>query len=173
MRNSILISVSSLVLLSTLGFTLRSGSRTEDDAVRSSFSALVIGDVSASTKGEAEFGVIQPVPGAVPTLSLSLGARSGTGAVVFSRAGSPDLQPGVYQVSEQGSVRALVVTGTPTHPTGVFRAQRGVLTVTQASDKSITGEFRLEATGFLASSPMEENRRVSVSGKFTALPAVN
>ena len=161
MRNSILISVSSLALLSTLGFTLRSGPRTGDDAVRSSFSAVVVGDVSVSAKGAA------------PTLSVSLGARSGTGAVVFSRARGPDLQPGVYQVSEQGSVRALVVTGTPTHPTGVFRAQRGVLTVTQVSDESITGEFRLEATGFLASNPLDENRRVSVSGKFTALPAVN
>jgi hypothetical protein len=173
MRNSTLISVSSLALLSTLGFTLRSGPRTGDDAVRSSFSAVVVGDISVSAKGEAEFGLVQPVPGAAPTLSVSLGARSGTGAVVFSRARSPDLQPGVYQVSEQGSVRALVVTGTPTHPTGVFRAQRGVLTVTQVSDESITGEFRLEATGFLASNPLDENRRVSVSGKFTALPAVN
>ncbi|HZN98853.1 MAG TPA: hypothetical protein VFB61_14055 [Gemmatimonadales bacterium] len=173
MKKSILLSVAGLTLLSTLGFTLGGGARTGDDAVRSSFSAEVIGDISATTEGEAEFGVVQAGPNAAPTMSVSLGARSGSAAVVFSRVGSLDLPPGVYQVSEEGSVRALVVTGTPTRPTGVFRAQQGVLTVTQASDKSISGEFQLEATGFRASHPMEEDRRVSISGNFTALPAAN
>ncbi len=173
MKKSILLSVVGLALLSTLGFTLGGGSRAGGDEVRSSFSAVMTGDVAAAARGEAEFGLVPAGPGAAPTMSVSLGARSGSGAVVFTRAGSPDLLPGVYQVSEQGSVRALVVTGTPTKPTGVFRAQQGVLTITQTSDKSITGEFQLEATGFRASEPMEEDRRVSISGKFTALPAAN
>lgn len=62
MRNSILISVSGLALVSTLGFTLRNSPRATDDGVRSSFSTLVTGDISAASKGEAEFGLVQPVP---------------------------------------------------------------------------------------------------------------
>lgn len=169
MKSSISFSLAGLALVSTLAFTLREGSA--GDAVRSSFSASVAGDVSARSQGEAEFGLIHGEPGDAPALTVSLGARSGDGAVVFTRVGGPDLMPGVYPISEEGDVRALVVTGTPAQPTGVFRAESGVLTVTEASDKSLRGEFRLGAKGFLASAPADESRRVSVSGEFTAVPA--
>ena len=45
------------------------------------------------------------------------------------------------------------MTGSADHPTECFRRNREVLVVTAASDRTISGSFRIEATGFLASSP--------------------
>jgi hypothetical protein len=93
--------------------------------------------------------------------------------VVFTRTDGRPLTPGTYVVSDLGEgsglVRALVVTGPPSHPTGAFRGWSGQLTVTSASDSALVGTFDLRATGFLARDPGNESRRVVVAGSFTAV----
>ena len=92
--------------------------------------------------------------------------------MLFSRASGARLSIGTYQVSAKDDgaddVRALVVTGSPTRPTGVFQAHSGELVVTAVSDSTIRGFFRLEATGFLATEPDREDRTVSAAGTFVA-----
>jgi hypothetical protein len=146
--------------------------KSRDVSLAASFNAAVAGAVSGAASGDAEFGVVPGDPGSAPAVTVSLGARGSGGAVVFTLIGGGELKPGVYNISEEGNLRALVVTGTPNRPTGVFRVKAGTLTISQASGRSLQGKFRLDAEGFLASAPDNENQRVSVSGEFTAAPAV-
>jgi hypothetical protein len=136
------------------------------------FDAEVRGDLTTRISGAAEFGEVPPGPG-TRTFSLSLGARDSGGAVVFTRTKGGPLAPGSYVVREDGEgsriLRALVVTGSPSRPTGAFRAWWGWLTVTSASDSVMTGTFCLFATGFRALDPGNEDRRIRVTGSFTAV----
>ena len=92
--------------------------------------------------------------------------------MLFTRASGARLSIGTYQVSanDDGTddIRALVVTGSPTRPTGVFQAHSGELVITSVGDSTIRGFFRLEATGFLATEPEREDRSVSAAGTFAA-----
>ncbi len=92
--------------------------------------------------------------------------------MLFSRASGARLSIGTYQVSARDDgaddIRALVVTGSPTQPTGVFQAQRGELVITSVSDSTIRGFFRLDATGFVANEPDREDRTVTAAGTFAA-----
>ena len=65
-------------------------------------------------------------------------------------------------------IRALVMTGSATRPTGVFRGQSGYLIVTSATDNVMRGRFQVQATGFLASDPADETRPMKATGMFTA-----
>ena len=78
------------------------------------------------------------------------------------------VREGLELLAKDRDVRALVVTGSPTRPTGVFQAHSGELVVTAVSDSTIRGFFRLEATGFLATEPDREDRTVSAAGTFAA-----
>ena len=62
----------------------------------------------------------------------------------------------------------LVLTGTATHPTGVFQGRSGRLVIASANDEVIQGRFTVEARGFLASSPDDESRPMQATGMFTA-----
>jgi len=139
---------------------------------RSAFLGEVHGAMTATPRGDATFGSVPAVDGRPGTFSLSLGARGDDGAVLFSRASGARLSIGTYQVSanDEGGddIRALVVTGSPTRPTGVFQAQSGELVITSVSDTTIRGFFRLEATGFLAREPNHEDRTVTAAGTFAA-----
>jgi hypothetical protein len=79
----------------------------------------------------------------------------------------------VYPITgrDDGSdeLRALVMTGSAEHPTGVFRGQGGTLTVTSMSDNVIRGSYRVKAAGFVAGDSAAENREIIASGGFTAL----
>ena len=140
-------------------------------SMRSSFEARVTGDVIEAPRGQARFGMIRGGGGLAPGFSLSLGAGDTGGAVLFSRQGAP-LGVGTYRIAEanvgEDAVQALVLTGPPERPTGSFRARRGTLTITLASDNLMAGHFELDGEGFLATNPRDESRRVSVSGEFTA-----
>ena len=82
---------------------------------------------------------------------------------------------GRYRISERANgadeILALVLTGSPTRPTGVFPGEAGWLVVTAASDRFIAGRFQVDAVGFLAAEPQREDRRVNVTGSFSATPA--
>ena len=73
--------------------------------------------------------------------------------------------------NEPDEILALVLTGSPTRPTGTFRGQAGWLVVTAASDRVITGRFHVDAIGFLAAEPQREDRHVTVDGSFSAAAA--
>lgn len=158
----------SILLLLTAAFTGPMGRGEEN----SSFLGEVHGPATATPRGDATYGIVPAADGGSGTFSLSLGAREDDGAVLFSRSSGAHLSVGTYQVSARDDgaddIRALVVTGSPTRPTGVFQARSGELVITSVSDTTIRGFFRLEATGFLAREPNREDRTVTAAGTFAA-----
>jgi hypothetical protein len=138
-----------------------------------SFSAELTGDVRTTVSGAATFGRISGGSMAPDVFTVTLGADSSHGAVLFTQPGGRGLSLGSYRISEVGSnpgdIQALVVLGSPDQPHGVFRASAGTLIITSVSDHTLTGLFALHASGFLASAAEREDQRVSVSGSFTAL----
>jgi hypothetical protein len=136
-----------------------------------SFSAVLSGDVKATIAGEARFGQVRGGPSAPDVFSLTLGADSPQGAVLFTYPGASGFHVGSYRVTEavrEGELQGLVVLGSADHAEGVFRATGGILTITSVSDVEITGRFAVDAEGFLASAPDREHRPVSISGSFVA-----
>jgi hypothetical protein len=97
------------------------------------------------------------------------------GTILFTQRNGTPLAVGRYSISEGANepdeILALVLTGSPTRPTGTFRGQAGWLVVTAASDRVITGRFHVDAIGFLAAEPQREDRHVTVDGSFSAAAA--
>lgn len=150
--------------------TVRGGFSAEPAATASSFEASFGGEVGGLARGSAEFGELTAA--GVRTFSLSLGAHSEQGAVIFSRQGAGRPGVGVYDVREADPAsrgfHALVITGAPASPTGVYRVLRGTLTITESSEKRIAGTFQLWARGFTAGDPETDDRMLSASGSFIA-----
>jgi hypothetical protein len=138
-------------------------------SARSSFLIEVRGGVSTNASGAAEFGA---VPGEGGALTLSLGGRGQESAILFTRRGGTPLAEGRYRISDSADgaddVLALVMTGSPTSPTGVFRGRSGWLVVIDATDRVLTGHFHIDGVGFLAAEPAVEDRTVKVTGRFSA-----
>jgi hypothetical protein len=63
---------------------------------------------------------------------------------------------------------ALFVAGAPDHPLGAFRGESGWVTITGAEPGRISGEFELEARGFVATAVDDEDQWVTVRGSFEA-----
>jgi len=159
-------------MLHTLGACLLAATLAATHTKSSWFEAHTTGAKALTLRGSAEFGRIgaESQSGA---LVLTLGAKSSTGAVVFTRLSSGRLDRGVYKVGEMGSaeVHALVVTGSPTRPTGAYRARTGTLTITRSSGDSIEGRFDISAVGFDAANQGDETRELRVRGAFAASPS--
>jgi hypothetical protein len=140
-------------------------------AARSSFLAEVRGDVVTSASGDAEFGAI-PAANGESAYTLSLGARGEQSAILFTRRNGAPLEVGRYRISDGGNradeILVLVMTGSASRPTGVFRGRSGWLVVTAASDHVVTGRFQVDGVGFLAAEPAVEDRSVNVIGSFSA-----
>jgi hypothetical protein len=143
--------------------------------VGSSFRAEVRGAVATSASGAAEFAALQNPNHSPGAFVVSLGVSSDRGAILFTCRKGTTLGVGRYRISEPAAradeVMALVLIGSPTRPTGVFRGQSGWLLVTAASDRLLTGSFEVDAIGFLAAEPQKEDRRVSATGSFSAAAA--
>jgi len=141
----------------------------------SSFHAEVRGAVGTSASGDAEFGAVQNPDRPSGAFVVSLGVCGDQSAVLFTRRSGTPLDPGRYLISEAANgadeILALLLTGSPTRPTGVFRGQSGWLLVTAASDRLLTGWFQVDAIGFLAAEPQKEDRRVRATGSFSAAAA--
>ena len=139
---------------------------------RSTFSAEIAGDVNTLASGAARFGTSGGTADVPAVFTISLGADGTQGSVLFTRRDGDRLTPGRYRVSdldgEVGTVRALVMTGSASKPTGVFQGTSGTLVIASASDREMRGTFRINAEGFLASAPEIEGRPVRVAGEFTA-----
>lgn len=155
------------LLLYTLAATLAVGA-----ARPSWFEARTTGAKMLTLRGAAEFGSGASSPADRAPFVVTLGADSPTGAVLFTRPGGTRPEPGVYRigVAGEGAVHAMVVTGSPTQPTGVFRAHSGTLTVTESRGDFMAGYFEMEAVGFEAANTADEDRELTVRGVFTAAP---
>jgi hypothetical protein len=154
----------------TLASTIsRSGEAT---AAPSSFRAEVRTDVVTSVSGDAEFGAVRTADSSPAAFVISLGASSRHGAILFTRKSGSPLKVGRYRVSERANeadeILALVMTGSPARPTGVYWGRSGWLVVTAASGGNVTGHFEVDGVGFLAKEPSREDRSVSVTGSFSA-----
>ncbi len=158
----------------SIGGTLAStiSSSGEATAAPSSFRAEVRTDVVTSVSGNAEFGAVRTADSSPAAFVISLGAFSRHGAILFTRKSGSPLKVGRYRVSERANeadeILALVMTGSPTRPTGVYWGRSGWLVVTAASGGNVTGHFEVDGVGFLAKEPSREDRSVSVTGSFSA-----
>lgn len=133
------------------------------------FEARASGAESLTLRGSAEFGAVADGVGS-GRFVLTLGSESPTGTVVFTWPDGTRPETGVYELSDVdgADLRALVVTGSPTAPRGAFRARAGTVSITRSSEDAIQGQFVLEATGYTASDPGDEDRWLKVQGSFTA-----
>lgn len=155
--------------------TVRGGFTAEPAAKASMFEAEAHGAVSATPSGSAGYATLDDQGS--PLFTMNMGAYSEQGAIVLTRGGNRP-EPGVYRVSSswsQSSVdfHGLVVTGSPSQPTGVFHARSGSVTITSSTPERVTGTFELHGVGFLASSPDNEDRELVVTGSFSATAGGN
>jgi len=122
--------------------------------------------------GEAGFGAVHTVDQSSAAFVVWLGICGEQSAILFTRGSEAPLTVGRYRISSRASgteqVSALVLTGSPTRPTGVFRGESGWLVVTAASDQFIAGQFEIDAIGFTAAEPGQEDRHVNATGSFSA-----
>jgi hypothetical protein len=148
----------------------------EDRTDRSHFWMDVEGAHRATSTGSVAYGPVgRPgEPGA--SFTITLGARDSEGAVVFTRLDGAAPEPGRYPIGGTGAIdrvggfRALYLAGSATHPEGVFHANGGMIEITSATEGRISGHFELTGTGFLADSPEDESRQVTVRGSFDSQP---
>lgn len=167
MKTAIALATGSFLLLTAFSADIRPAA-----GERPAFSAEIAGEITARPSGTARFGVTGGTGDVPAVFTISLGADAEDGSVLFTRRSGARLSPGTYTISARDDgnddLRALVMTGSATRPTGVFQGQSGTLVVTSASDREIRGTFRIEARGFLAAQPALENRPVTVAGAFSA-----
>ncbi|HYC33104.1 MAG TPA: hypothetical protein VEB59_12520 [Gemmatimonadales bacterium] len=140
--------------------------------VPSWFEARTTGVATLTLRGTAEFGTVAG-PGASGPFVVTLGARSPSGAVIFTGRSGERPEPGVYRISDgkAGPMQALVVTGPVDRPHGVFKARSGTLTISRSREDFIAGTFALDAVGFEAADPADESKSLRVRGTFTATPS--
>jgi hypothetical protein len=169
MKTTILLGLGAVVALPMAALTLESG----PDTAGSSFHATIRGELVTTVEGEARFGTARGNAAMPAVFTLALGTHSEQGSILFTRSNGGSLEVGTYAISDRGdgtdALRALVATGSPTHPTGVFRGQAGTVVVTAASDSVLTGTFTITASGFLAAAPEIEGRPITASGAFRAV----
>lgn len=155
--------------------TVRGGFTAQPAAMASVFEAETHGAIQAGPRGSAEFGIMENRESRLFTLNM--GAYSEQGAIVLTRGGSRP-EAGVYRVSSSWTesstdFHGLVVTGSPSQPTGVFHAQSGSVTILSSTADRMTGTFELHGNGFLADSPDDEQHELTVTGSFSATTAGN
>jgi hypothetical protein len=137
------------------------------DSVSAVYEARLTGAVTGTLRGPAEFGIDQAGTRFVTTL----GAYSDDGAILLSRRDGGRPAPGIYRITDDPApedIEVVIATGSPTRPTGVFRAEQGVVAITTASPRRITGAFEVRARGFLAADPGREDREIMARGSFTS-----
>jgi hypothetical protein len=136
----------------------------------STYQLGVHGAVEVTATGRTEHG-----PAGTPEepyYTITLGGPEGVAAVVFTSAGAEPPPVGAYPVRERGlgesGFSALIITGRPSHPSGVFHVQSGTITIVAATPERLAGRFELRATGFLTESPADDTREVVAEGSFAA-----
>lgn len=152
--------------------TVRGSFSAAPSEVPTSFNATVRGSLEAGAVGDAEFGITASSEGTV--FSLSMGAQGSDASILLSRSSAVRPAAGVYRLREvtgwdDMGFHGIVITGSPSHPTGVFQVRSGTLTITSSSGERLTGSFQLHAVGFHADSMDREDREITVTGSFSAV----
>jgi hypothetical protein len=159
-----------ILIAGTLGAVSAGAVASPDISPRSlgSFQARLTGATAATLRGSVAVGNPQG-DAAQSTFVITLGVGSEDGVVILTRRQGSWPEPGTYPISDTpsaGGFSALVVAGSLAKPRGVFRAERGTLTITHRSPEAVAGQFELRGRGFLAAAPERENRKVEVEGTF-------
>jgi len=173
MKTTTALGLSCLIVLTLAAFTANERpAPLRPLAEPSSYLAEIHGDLHVSTRGEARFGLVEARDGSPAVFTLSLGANGSDGSVLFTRTNGTRFAPGTYSIGGRDSgadeILALIMTGSATRPTGVFRGKSGYLIITSSSDSVLRGRFQVDGTGFLASDPGDETRPMRATGMFTA-----
>jgi hypothetical protein len=136
------------------------------------------GAVSLSTAGtEAQYGLSREKVDGKRVLTITLGAMTGQSALMLFTNGDELPRSDRYPVyfSWEGDSKtegrwfhACFIAGTSEHPQGAFHGQSGWVTITQNKAGLISGEFELQAQGFVAANMNDENKWVMLQGSFTA-----
>ncbi len=141
------------------------------------FEAAVNGAVRARPSGDVAFGIVGDTAAGVAAFTITLGARSAAGAILFTSLDGKMPAPGRYELTDgrlagATGFRASYIAGSPERPSGLFRAERGFLEITASSPEHISGQFSFEGAGFMTSHPSDERSEVTVSGAFmSTLPS--
>jgi hypothetical protein len=129
----------------------------------------------AVTSDEARFGLSPVDVEGAPLLTISLGATSAVGSLSLSMTGDRLPPKGRYpvrpwedRIASRPQFEALFVAGSPDHPVGAFRGEFGWVTITESAPGRIAGVFEVEGRGFVATDLDDEDRWVSVRGRFEA-----
>lgn len=154
----------------TLAVCLLVASAAAMTTTRSWFEAYTSGARTVALRGAATYGVV--AGGESGAFVVSLGADAPEGAVLFTRADGVPLTQGTYRLGEDPveELQALVVTGPAGHPSGAYRAHSGTLTIGGERDGVLDGYFTLEARGFDADHPEDDQLELHAHGAFTATP---
>jgi hypothetical protein len=140
-----------------------------DRVAPGSYEATLTGAATATLRG-TDIGTAAGDQGGAGFV-ISLGAYSEHGAIILRRWNGQQPGPGTYPIADasiRDGIQVLVVTGSPSHPTGAFRGRRGSVTITSSSGSALAGRFEMQARGFLAAEPEVENRELTARGSFTA-----
>ncbi len=129
---------------------------------------------------EAQYGVVPEAIRGRPIVLLSLGAAGSAGALQLSVIGDRPPAPGRYPIRsswdeiarDSTSFHAAFMAGTAEHPLGWFHGESGWVTIAKAPEGRLAGTFEVRARGFARDDVTDENRWVTVSGSFDAIPSV-
>jgi hypothetical protein len=125
---------------------------------------------------ESRYGVVPLAIRGRPIVALSLGADSGAGALHLALPGDRMPAPGKYPIrsswdeigTEPRAFHASFMAGAADRPLGWFHGETGWVSITEARGGRISGTFEVQARGFLGADPSDENRWVTVRGRFSA-----
>ena len=143
----------------------------------SSFTLHSSGAVDLRATGqEARYGVVPDAVRGRPVLTISLGATAATGALQLTTLGDRSPTPGRYPIHSSWSelaadsvaFHASFMPGSVEHPLGWYHGETGWVTITESGPDRISGTFEVEARGFSAADPIDEERWVTVRGTFDA-----
>ena len=146
-------------------------------ATPSSFTLHSTGAVDLSATGrEARYGVVPDAVRGRPVLMVSLGATSAAGALQLTTLGDRPPAPGDYPIrsswselpADSSAFHASFMPGTVGSPLGWYHGETGRVTITESGPGRIAGTFEVEARGFSAADPLDEERWVTVRGSFAA-----
>jgi hypothetical protein len=126
------------------------------------------GAITVNAAGaDARYGLIPPHVNGHPSITISLGANNPYGSLILSFAGDRLPAPGRYRL-QNSSVQAAFAAGSAEHPAGWFHGESGSVRVTKSVPGHISGEFEIQARGFVTAKLDDENQWVTVRGSFDA-----
>ena len=133
-------------------------------------------DLRATGK-EARFGTVPDAIRGRPILMVSLGATAASGALQLTTLADRPLGPGRYPIRSSWSelpadavaFHAAFIPGSVEQPLGWYHGETGTVTITEVGPDRLGGTFEVEARGFSAADPLDEERWVTVRGSFAAV----